>query len=216
MVCNCGNHHGCRLGCWHFVEKNFSTWWHTERSITFASRPFFYYLWLFGNGSQVPCQFVGYWFLAWRTVSRVRFLFFWALGLSECILLLAMLICSLSWCVCCCLLCLFFDVESVIGWPSPKWGSLVFQLWMQYSWIIFCRWVYFFLLMAAGFGLFVSEEALNVWVRVSKLVFSVTTFLIYFFLVSVQWPMYLCDLGLWRTSSSITNHQLWLCRLGHH
>jgi hypothetical protein len=57
---------------------------------------------------------------------------------------------------------------------------------MQYSWIIFCRWVYFFLLMAAGFGLFVSEEALNVWVRVSKLVFSVTTFLIYFFLVSVQ------------------------------
>jgi hypothetical protein len=53
-------------------------------------------------------------------------------------------------------------------------------------------------------------------VRVSKLVFSVTTFLIYFFLVSVQWPMYLCDLGLWRTSSSITNHQLWLCRLGHH
>jgi hypothetical protein len=42
--------------------------------------------------------------------------------------------------------------------------------------------------MAAGFGLFVSEEALNVWVRVSKLVFSVTTFLIYFFffLVSVQ------------------------------
>jgi hypothetical protein len=58
---------------------------------------------------------------------------------------------------------------------------------MQNSWIIFCRWVYFFLLMAAGFGLFVSEEALNVWVRVSKPVFSVTTFLIYFFfLVSVQ------------------------------
>ncbi|CAN5963680.1 unnamed protein product [Sphagnum jensenii] len=28
-------------------------------------------------------------------------------------------------------------------------------------------WVYFFLLMAAGFGLFVSEEALNVWVGTS-------------------------------------------------
>ncbi|CAK9856217.1 unnamed protein product [Sphagnum jensenii] len=70
--------------------------------------------------------------------------------------------------------------------------------------------------MAAGFGLFVSEEALNVWVRVSKLVFSVTTFLIYFFffLVSVQGPMYLCDLGLWRTSSSITNHLLWALQVG--
>lgn len=29
-------------------------------------------------------------------------------------------------------------------------------------------WVYFLLLMAAGFGLFVSEEALNVWVRASN------------------------------------------------
>jgi hypothetical protein len=28
----------------------------------------------------------------------------------------------------------------------------------------FFRWVYFWLLMAAGFGLFISEEALNVWV----------------------------------------------------
>lgn len=27
--------------------------------------------------------------------------------------------------------------------------------------------MYFLLLMAAGFGLFVSEEALNVWVRLS-------------------------------------------------
>lgn len=30
-----------------------------------------------------------------------------------------------------------------------------------------CRYMYFLLLMAAGFGLFVSEEALNVWVRLS-------------------------------------------------
>ncbi|KAF7000369.1 hypothetical protein CFC21_016291 [Triticum aestivum] len=29
-------------------------------------------------------------------------------------------------------------------------------------------WVYFWLLMAAGFGLFVSEEALNVWLGISK------------------------------------------------
>lgn len=28
----------------------------------------------------------------------------------------------------------------------------------------FCRWVYFWLLMAAGCGLFISEEALNIWV----------------------------------------------------
>jgi hypothetical protein len=29
---------------------------------------------------------------------------------------------------------------------------------------ILFRWVYFLLLMAAGFGLVISEEALNVWV----------------------------------------------------
>uniref|UniRef100_A0A169WHU1 Uncharacterized protein n=1 Tax=Daucus carota subsp. sativus TaxID=79200 RepID=A0A169WHU1_DAUCS len=29
------------------------------------------------------------------------------------------------------------------------------------------RWVYFWLLMAAGFGLFISEEALNIWVGIS-------------------------------------------------
>lgn len=34
------------------------------------------------------------------------------------------------------------------------------------------RWIYFWLLMAAGFGLFISEEALNVWVRISTNVLS--------------------------------------------
>ena len=31
------------------------------------------------------------------------------------------------------------------------------------------RWGYFWLLMAAGFGLFVSEEAMNVWVSLITL-----------------------------------------------
>ena len=38
--------------------------------------------------------------------------------------------------------------------------SLIYQIMYKN----FFRWVYFWLLMAAGFGLFISEEALNVWV----------------------------------------------------
>ncbi|KAF0935541.1 hypothetical protein E2562_034329 [Oryza meyeriana var. granulata] len=53
------------------------------------------------------------------------------------------------------------DAIATIGYTFPLFGKKVII--PEYT----PGWVYFWLLMAAGFGLFISEEALNVWVGIS-------------------------------------------------
>uniref|UniRef100_A0A0E0JWJ6 Uncharacterized protein n=1 Tax=Oryza punctata TaxID=4537 RepID=A0A0E0JWJ6_ORYPU len=53
------------------------------------------------------------------------------------------------------------DAAATIGYTFPLFGKKVIV--PEYT----PGWVYFWLLMAAGFGLFISEEALNVWVGIS-------------------------------------------------